>query len=164
MRLRLTTICSNQLRLCLLVFFVLASSFAAPGWAQAASGCVGTTQNMPLSPNSRSSTTASGDINSDTQVTLQINGQSYWFALLSSANIALILGKDVGNAVVTFKKGLSLNMVMNSPSEYLVLLSGTIMDDMTEYNLTGKVIAVFHCTQVSQLMIDDFMAPPGGMF
>jgi len=107
---------------------------------------------------------ASGDINSDTQVTLQINGQSYWFALLSSANIALILGKDVGNAVVTFKKGLSLNMVMNSSSEYLVLLSGTIMDDMTEYNLTGKVIAVFHCTQISQLMLDDFMAPPGRMF
>ena len=160
--------CWQSSRLSLLLFFILAAGLTAPGMAQGVPGCTGMPQNMPLSPNSRSVSTASGDINSDTEISLQILGKSYWFALLSSANVHVSLGKDVGNAVVAFKQGLKLSMIMNSPSEYLILLDGSLIDDMTEYNLTGKVIAIFHCTQVSQLVLETphtaYAAPASRVF
>jgi hypothetical protein len=68
---------------------------------------------------------------------------AYWTVLLSTANILLKLGADRGNTIVTFQKGLTLRFQALGPQQYQILIDGPILDDGTQYTLTGKVIAVF---------------------
>lgn len=100
-------------------------------------------QTMALTVNSDAVATASNDINDNTLVALRANGTAYWTVLLSTANILLQLGADRGDTIVTFQKGLTLRFQALGPQQYQILIDGPILDDGTQYTLTGKVIAVF---------------------
>ena len=55
----------------------------------------------------------------------------------------LDLVADRGDTIVTFQKGLTLRFQALGPQQYQILIDGPILDDGTQYTLTGKVIAVF---------------------
>jgi len=100
-------------------------------------------QTMALTVNSDAIATASNDLNDNTLVALRANGIVYWTVLMSTATILLQLDADRGNTVVTFQKGLTLRFQALGPQQYQILIDGPILDDGTQYTLTGKVMAVF---------------------
>jgi hypothetical protein len=103
------------------------------------------TQSTLLSPNSISLTSSVQSINNDHWVILQTGGVTYWTALLSNSNVDVILPNDRGNAVVTFRQGLIARLSANGSGGLQIFLSGKITDDLTEYNIVGKLIGSFQC-------------------
>src|SRR5207253_7122992 len=64
-----------------------------------------------LTPNSNSSAVGLGDVNNSTllQFMTPPNKISYWSAMTSDALRPVVLSADIGNAVVTFKQGLTIS-------------------------------------------------------
>jgi hypothetical protein len=104
----------------------------------------GQSVNTPLSPNSNCVTVPSGDTNDDTNLTFLYNNIiPYWSPAISSANTKAVLGTDMGNGVVTFKAGLTVQYAPQSGGVYTVLLTGDILDGTTLYPITGKSLGTF---------------------
>lgn len=128
----------------LLTIFSASPSSAEPKKGLQESKCNLQPQSTILTPNSNSATTSMQTINKDTLIALQTNDVTYWTALLSTANKTVSLSGNQGNAVVTFMEGITLNYIVTG-DQYQVMLSGLIVDNDTQYNITGKLIAIFTC-------------------
>ncbi len=104
----------------------------------------GQSTNTPLTPNSNAVAAASGDTNDNTQISFFYNNIiPYWSPAISSANTTVTNDRDRGNAVVTFKKGLTVEYLPQAQGKYTVIVSGTIVDGGGEYVLTGKSLGTF---------------------
>lgn len=116
------------------------------GSARATAGGGGGTSNSQttsLTPNSNCTAVGSGDNNNTTTVQFYAppNGIAWWITAVSTAFTTAVLSEDIGNAIVTFKKGLTVRYVPSGAAgAYNVLLSGTIVDGGTVYNYSGSVI------------------------
>jgi hypothetical protein len=116
------------------------------GAARATAGSGGGTSNSQttaLSPNSNCTAVGSGDSNNTTTVQFYAppNGIAWWISAVSTAFTSAVLSDDIGNAIVTFKKGLTVRYLPSgSAGAYNVLLTGTIIDGGTTYNYSGSVI------------------------
>jgi hypothetical protein len=99
--------------------------------------------NTPLTPNSNSIAVASGDKNNTTNISFLYNNMiPYWSPQVSAGNAQAILGSDVGNGVVTFKKGLTVSLI-SQQGYYIVTLDGQIQDTNSTYAITGKLLGTF---------------------
>lgn len=104
----------------------------------------GQSVNTPLTPNSNAVTVASGDSNDTTNASFFYNNIiPYWSPQVSSSNTSVTLGADVGNGVVTFKKGLMVNYVAQQGGVYTVVVTGEIVDGNSSYQITGKSLGIF---------------------
>ena len=104
----------------------------------------GQTTNTILTPNSNATCTASGDTNDTTQCSFLYNNSiPYWSPSVGSGNRTVELGSDVGNAVVTFKAGLTVSYLPQSGGFYTITVDGQIEDSGSIYNLTGKSLGTF---------------------
>jgi hypothetical protein len=94
-----------------------------------------------LTPNSNCSAVGSGDINNSTlmQFMTPANKIPYWNAMASEALSPVVLPADTGNAIVTFKQGLTVSYYA-AGAAYYVFLNGKIVDSGTVYPFTGAVI------------------------
>lgn len=94
-----------------------------------------------LTPNSNCSAVGSGDVNNSTlmQFMTPANKVPYWSAMASEALSPVVLPADTGNAVVTFKQGLTVSFHAVG-AVYYVFLNGKIVDNGTAYPFTGAVI------------------------
>jgi hypothetical protein len=133
------------------IALLLTVALANPCFAESQKGLQDTKCNLQpqstiLTPNSNSVTTSMQTINKDTLIALQTNGVTYWTALLSTANMVVSLSDDQGNAAMTFQQGITLNYMVTG-DQYQVMLSGPILDNDTQYKITGKLIAIFTCCQ-----------------
>jgi hypothetical protein len=103
----------------------------------------GQSVNTPLTPNSNSIAVASGDKNNTTNLSFLYNNMiPYWSPQVSAGNAQAILGTDVGNGVVTFKKGLTVSLI-SQQGYYIVTLDGQIQDTNSVYTITGKLLGTF---------------------
>ncbi|PWC81952.1 hypothetical protein [Azospirillum sp. TSO5] len=95
-----------------------------------------------LTPNSQSVVTMNA---TNAQVSFQVlpTDVSYWAPQVSSSFTTASLGKNVGNAVVTFNSGLTVTLSAQAGGGYVVLVSGQITDGDTVYTLTGTVIGQY---------------------
>lgn len=104
----------------------------------------GQTVNTPLTPNSNAVSSATGDTNDDTTISFYYNKEiPYWSPMVSSSFTSASLSKDMGNAVVTFKEGLTVDYLPQAGGMYTVTVTGEIDDGGTIYNLKGKSIGTF---------------------
>lgn len=104
----------------------------------------GQSTNTPLTPNSNAVASASGNVNDDTSVAFQYNNiTTYWSPTVSSATPEVTLGQDRGNGVVTFRKGLLLQYQSQTAGIYTVLVTGTITDSGSDYNVQGRTLGSF---------------------
>jgi hypothetical protein len=104
----------------------------------------GQSVNTPLTPNSNAVTVASGDRNDTTNCSFLYNNIiPYWGPQVSSSNTTATLGIDIGNGVVTFKKGLTVQYVAQTGGYYTVVVTGDIVDSLSLYSLTGKSLGTF---------------------
>lgn len=111
--------------------------------ASAVSGTVSNTQTTALTPNSNCAASGAGDTNNTTTVQFMApgNGLVWWTAVVSAATKSASLTADTGNAVVTFKTGLTVTYVAaGTGGVYNVFLTGNIVDNGTNYSFTGSVI------------------------
>jgi hypothetical protein len=111
--------------------------------AAAATGTVSNTQTTALTPNSNCAASGAGDTNNTTTVQFMApgNGLVWWTAVVSAATKSAFLVADTGNAVVTFKSGLTITYVASGTGgAYNVFLSGNIVDNGTGYSFTGSVV------------------------
>ena len=95
-----------------------------------------------LTPNSQSVVTMNA---TNAQVSFQVlpTDVSYWAPQVSSSFTTATLGKNVGNAVVTFNSGLTVTLSAQAGGGYVVLVSGQITDSDTVYTLTGTAIGQY---------------------
>ena len=105
----------------------------------------GEAQTTILTPNSNAQTSTLHDVNNDIMTSLQTGGTTYWTALLSNSNTEVSLPNNRGDAVVTFQQGLTVKLVAEGSTGTQIFLNGKIIDDLTEYNIVGKLIGVFKC-------------------
>ena len=101
------------------------------------------TQLTTLTPNSNCSASGSGDVNNSTTVQFMAppNGIAWYTTLVSNAIKSTTLANDIGNAVVTFKAGLTVTYAPSGGGgAYNVLLSGDIVDNGAKYTFAGAVI------------------------
>ena len=111
--------------------------------AGAATGTASNTQTTALTPNSNCAASGAGDTNNTTTVQFMApgNGLVWWTAVVSAATKSASLVADTGNAVVTFKTGLTITYVAaGTGGQYNVFLTGNIVDNGTNYNFTGSVV------------------------
>ena len=100
--------------------------------------------NTPLTPNSNAVIVPSGDVNEDTQIAFQYDNMiSYWSPMVSSALTTAILSQDVGNGIVTFMQGLTVQFLPLSGGYYTVTVTGQIKDSGSVYNIVGKSLGTF---------------------
>ncbi|HEX8457915.1 MAG TPA: hypothetical protein VF656_11510 [Pyrinomonadaceae bacterium] len=114
-----------------------------PGSAKVLSwATVSVPQVVQLTPNSNSSALGSGDINNSTLVQFMSppNVIPWWTAMTSNALRPVMLSADTGNAVVTFKQGLTISYLASGGSSYYVLLNGNIVDSNTNYTFTNALL------------------------
>ncbi|HEX8457913.1 MAG TPA: hypothetical protein VF656_11500 [Pyrinomonadaceae bacterium] len=100
-------------------------------------------QTTPLTPNSNCTAVGSGDTNNSTTVQFYSpqNGIVWWTAAVSSALKTAVLSGDIGNAVVTFKQGLTVTYAATGTGgAYNVFLSGNIVDNGSLYTFAGSVV------------------------
>ncbi|MEG2031597.1 MAG: hypothetical protein RR376_13215 [Janthinobacterium sp.] len=96
------------------------------------------------SPNSLALAIASGDANNQTGVAFQFQGRiTYWNPGVSTGYTTIKLANDTGNAVVTWKAGLTVTYSPQTTGLYNVLLDGEIVDSGSVYVYTGFVLASF---------------------
>ena len=99
--------------------------------------------NTTLTPNTNCVATPSGDSNDTTQLAFQWQGRiTFWSPSVSAGSGPVILGEDVGNAVVTFKEGLTVTYI-SQEGTYTLVCDGQIKDGNSIYNLTGKFLGSF---------------------
>ena len=100
------------------------------------------TQITTLTPNSNCSCTGSGDANNSTLCVFMSppNGIQWFTQTVSNGNPKVTLHGDVGSGVVTFKKGMTIQLNSTGGNQYVVLLSGEIVDNGNQYTFTGLVI------------------------
>jgi hypothetical protein len=99
-----------------------------------------------LTPNSNSSAVGLGDINN--AILAQFlsppspspNAIPWWTAMTSDALRPVVLSADIGNAVVTFKQGLTMSYLPAGGTSYYALLAGNIVDSGTVYPIINAVI------------------------
>ena len=111
--------------------------------AAAATGTASNTQTTALTPNSNCSGSGAGDTNNTTTIQFMApgNGLVWWTAVVSAATKSASLVADTGNAVVTFKTGLTITYVASGTGGvYNVFLTGNIVDNGTNYSFTGSVV------------------------
>lgn len=95
-----------------------------------------------LTPNSQSVVTMDA-------VTAQVSFQvlptdtPYWSPQVSTSFTTVSLGRDVGNAVVTFKSGLKVTLSAQQGGGYVVLLNGDIVDGDSVYTQSGRLIGTY---------------------
>jgi len=102
-----------------------------------------TTQVTQLTPNSNCGAAGTGDANNTTNVAFMSpqNGLTWWTGTVSAAFSQATLAQDQGNAIVTFKKGITLTyQASGTAGAYNVFMSGTIVDNGNAYNFTGAVV------------------------
>jgi hypothetical protein len=100
-------------------------------------------QTTALTPNSNCTAVGSGDVNNSTTIQFYSpqNIFVWWTAVVSNAIKSAVLAADIGNAVVTFKQGLTLTYVAGGTSgAYNVFLSGNIVDNGSLYTFAGSVV------------------------
>lgn len=95
-----------------------------------------------LTPNSNSSAVGSGDINNSTLIQFMSppNKTAWWTTMTSDALMPVVLSADIGNAVVTFKQGLTVTYRATTGNSYFVYVNGNIVDSNTVYSMSGTVI------------------------
>jgi hypothetical protein len=111
--------------------------------AMSASATTSNSQTTALTPNSNCTAVGSGDTNNSTTVQFYSpqNGVVWWTAVVSNALKTASLGGDIGNAVVTFKQGLTLTYApTGTAGAYNILLSGNITDNGSLYTFAGSVV------------------------
>ncbi len=119
--------------------------------------------NTPLTPNSNALTKASGDVNNDTWVYFQVEAKStYWTVLLSAANTRVRNAQDRGNDLVTFRKGLEVDYLAQAGGSYSIQVSGRILDDGTNYRLTGKILGTFGAAAPVSVLSGSRLEMPSG--
>ncbi len=96
-----------------------------------------------LTPNSKAVTSATGGSGQDTIIQFLTQEVPYWTAMLSNSNTSVVLNKNTGNSVVTFKKGLTVTFIAQAAGEYIVTVDGKIIDGGTKYKLQGKFLGKF---------------------
>jgi hypothetical protein len=100
-------------------------------------------QTTALTPNSNCTAVGSGDTNNSTTIQFYSpqNGVVWWTAVVSNALKTAVLAGDIGNAVVTFKQGLTLTYAATGTAgAYNVFLSGNIVDNGSLYTMAGSVV------------------------
>lgn len=114
-----------------------AAGLKIPAWLTASPP-----QLTTLTPNSNSSAVGSGDINNSTLVQFMSppNSIQWWTAMTSDALLPAVLSRDIGNATVTFKKGLSIAYYATSGGAYYVFMNGDIVDNGTIYSFTNQIV------------------------
>ncbi len=65
--------------------------------------------------------------------------------MLSTSTATLVLASNQGNAIVSFQAGLNVSMQV-SGNQYQIMLSGPIFDSGTQYQITGKLLAIVTCS------------------
>lgn len=105
---------------------------------------LGQSATTPLTPNSQAVTSTTGDPSQDTTVKFETQRVPYWTALVSNGNTQVVLEKDVGSSVVTFKRGLTVQFLAQSQGQYIVTATGEIADGGSTYQLTGKFLGCFN--------------------
>jgi hypothetical protein len=102
----------------------------------------GKPQVTTLTPNSNCSAVALNDANNAVSIQFMAppNQIPWWLAMASEALLPVVNPYDEGNAVVTFKAGLTVSYRATGGGNYLVLMSGNIIDSGTTYPFTGAVI------------------------
>jgi len=104
----------------------------------------GQTTNTPLTPNSNALCAASGNPNDDTQIAFQYNNATtYWSPQVSSSFTTVQNGADVGNGVVTFTEGLTVQYLPQTGGTYTVIVTGTIIDSGSKYLIKGKSLGLY---------------------
>ena len=96
-----------------------------------------------LTPNSQSVVTMTAEI---AQIQFQVlpSDTAYWSPSVGSSDTGGVeLGSDIGNAIVTFEKGLMVKYEGNNTGGYSVLLYGKIKDGSSVYNKTGLNIGTW---------------------
>ncbi|NER92714.1 MAG: hypothetical protein F6J86_02435 [Symploca sp. SIO1B1] len=128
--------------------FALASVFCFPTAAQAELQ-IGvplgqSSVNTQLTPNSNAVAVPSGDSNNTTQFAFQYNNtQTFWSPSVSTGFTTATNAADVGNSIVTFTKGLTVQYLPQSAGMYTVIVTGTIIDGGTQYPLKGQFLGSF---------------------
>ncbi|TKC87268.1 hypothetical protein FAZ69_18215 [Trinickia terrae] len=100
-------------------------------------------QTTPLTVNSNSTASGSGDTNLQTQIRFMspVNSTVWWLPTVANGQSTQVLPQDVGNDTVTFVKGLTVNLNSLGGTAYNVTLTGKIRDKMSgESNFNGLVI------------------------
>lgn len=107
-------------------------------------GFVGASTNVPITPNANAVINPLGDANDTTIISFQYNNiTTYWSPQVSSAFTSAENPVDVGNAVVTFMAGLTVNYRSQSAGYYTVTVDGPIKDSGTVYKLVGLTLGLF---------------------
>lgn len=99
----------------------------------------------PTSPNTNVVASPSGDVNNTTQLTFQYQGRiPVWTPTVSQAQTQVELGSDIAIGTTVWKKGITVQYIALSGSQYSVsILSGQIIDGYGSYSLTGVTLGVF---------------------
>ncbi|MBB4952055.1 hypothetical protein H4S14_000097 [Agrobacterium vitis] len=105
----------------------------------------GATQTTQITPNSFTVASSLNNANNALTIAFQTGNVTYWTAQLSTANVNVMLSANRGNAVVTFRRGLSLQLIANGSAGFNIFLTGVVSDDGTEYSLTGAFLGTFYC-------------------
>lgn len=96
-----------------------------------------------LTPNSNCIASGTGDPNNTTNVAFDSpqNAFTWWTGTVSSSLKTATLGADMGNAIVTFKKGMTLTYQASGTSGvYNVFMNGDIVDNGNVYSFTGAIV------------------------
>jgi len=135
---KLTAQCASLLLACLLV---LASTICFP--AAASADPIRTT----LTSNSYSLVAPTGDANETTKVSLcsSLGDTCYWNPILSLSSLNAKNPKDIGDAIVTFKKGLNVTFLTLGNKKCKVTLTGEIVDNGTSKPFTNESLGIFKC-------------------
>lgn len=96
-----------------------------------------------LTPNSNCIASGTGDANNTTNVAFDSpqNVFTWWTGTVSSSLKTATLGADMGNAIVTFQKGMTLTYQASGTSgAYNVFMNGNILDNGNLYTFTGAIV------------------------
>jgi hypothetical protein len=114
-------------------------------------------QNFPpphitdLSPHSRCVVTPSGDVNNTTDVQFQLfsGGVNCWNAVVSTGEAQVELPADLPCGPVTYRQGLKLEYRAGAIGSYLILLSGSIVDQSQPYPFTPYLV-IFQSPEIAE--------------
>jgi len=84
-----------------------------------------------LTANSNVTVSGSGDANQSTMCRFMspVNGTVWWTPIVSIGQTDAVLDEDVGDATVTFRKGLRVSLTAQGGTAYDVALYGQIDDE-----------------------------------
>lgn len=95
-----------------------------------------------LSPNSQAVVTMTGST-ATTAFQVEPSDTAYWSPQVSTSFTTVTNSSDKGNNVVTFTKGLTVQLLPQESGSYTVIATGNIIDSGDTYPLVGLVIGTF---------------------